>query len=496
MTLTPSSITAIRFGYGLGSASTADDAETLIAELEPARRQVPLFPLGGAQQRLADIRNYLQEQKRLNQMKAAGGSDAEPKKALRSQAQALFRKDAMARIAQAVTSPYAFHERLASFWINHFTVGAGKTPVMLLMVPHFEAVAIRPHLSGSFRELVAAASLHPAMLTFLDQAKSVGPNSPVGKRRGSEGPNENFARELMELHTLGVDAGYSQEDVQQLALLLTGLAIDPMTGETRFEQRRAEPGQFTVLGKVYQRSDVPFADARLVFDDLSRDPRTIKHISTQLASHFISEPPPAAVVEAMARRWEDTDGDLTAIYRAMLGEPMSWEAAGSKIKMPLDYVVSSLKALDADEAVLLKASTVGPVPRQHVMADGDAAMDGMMQPKAQGEPRPKGGAKRQPLAGHALRALTDLGQPLWRASNAAGFDDESQSWLSPSQISERIAWARRAIGYLGAGRDPREFVETTLADFARDDTIRVVGQAPNRQAGLLAALASPEFNRR
>ncbi|MDH4441034.1 MAG: DUF1800 domain-containing protein, partial [Rhizobium sp.] len=383
------------------------------------------------------------------------------------------------RIAQATLSPHAFHERLASFWVNHFTVSASKSPVMRLLVPLYEAEAIRPHLAGSFRDLLVAASLHPAMVTFLDQAKSIGPSSRRGKRQGGEAANENFAREVLELHTLGVGSGYQQADVQQLALLLSGITLDPATVTTIFNPRIAEPGSFTVLGQRYSR-DSGLSDARAVLGALAADPRTAKHISQKLAAHFIGDQPPADLVEQMARAWAQTDGDLSRVYAAMLAHPAAWATPGGKTKMPLDYVVSGLKAFGFNRARILQRDD-----------DEDMADDSDMM--AESGARAK---QARSLGQFAVATLDALGQPLWRPSNAAGFDDGSASWGGPGQLAQRIAFARRLVGRGGRDLDPRDFLRATLGETARADTVTVVSQAPNRDSGLLATLVSPEFNRR
>lgn len=476
-------ISAIRFGYGLGPRTTASAGpDDLIAELRQAAEAPHLFPPEGIDGRRDALVEFQSRQKSArSERRAAGANRTEDDavKVLRREVQKRFRRDSVLRVAQAVLSPYAFHERLASFWINHFTVSASKSPAMRLLVPLYEAEAIRPNLAGSFRDLLVAASLHPAMVTFLDQAKSVGPHSRRGKRQGGEAANENFAREVMELHTLGVGSGYSQVDVQSLALMLTGVTLDPETSETVFNPRVAEPGSFSILGQRFGREG-GLADARRILSVLAEDPRTARHVSLRLARHFIGDQPPADLIGQMTARWVETDGDLSSVYAAMLAHPAAWAAPADKTKMPLDYVVSSLKAFGFDRAQLLKADDADdPDDESAMMADSGA----------------RAKAARS-LGQLSVVTLDALGQPLWRASNAAGFDDGSDHWGGSGQLAQRIAFSRRLIARGGRSFDPRDFLQATLGEVARADTITVVSQAPNREAGLLATLVSPEFNRR
>jgi uncharacterized protein (DUF1800 family) len=475
------SISAIRFGYGLAPEPTdRTAADDLISELRQAAADPPLFPAEGISRRRGSVAEFTQRLKEARNERRGSNADSgeDPLKAVRRDMQRLFRRDCVLRVAQAVQSPFAFHERLASFWINHFTVSAAKSPIMRLLVPLYEAEAIRPNLQGSFRQLVTAASLHPAMVIFLDQAKSIGPSSRRGKRKGGEAANENFAREVMELHTLGAGSGYAQNDVQSLALMLTGVTLDPDSSKTIFDARIAEPGSFTILGRRFERQG-GLEDAETILAALADDPRTAHHVSLRLARHFIGEQPPPDLVDSMVRHWRETDGDLSAVYAVLLAHPSAASLTMTKTKMPLDYVVSCLKAFGFDRDALLQAD----------------ARDGDDEAVMAGDPGQQA-SKARSLGRLAVATLADLGQPLWQASNAAGFEDNSAHWGGPGQLAQRIAFARRLVARGGRDRDPRLFLQATLGDVARADTMTVVAQAPNRDAGLLATLVSPEFNRR
>lgn len=482
MSLSASSTAAMRFGYGLrpSEVGTAGPDE-LLAQIERGVAETPLFPPGGVAGRRELIARYRANTQELAARKKRGEATEEQTRAQNKEAATHFRGDCEARIAQAVLSPNGFHERLSSFWINHFAISAAKNQMVRLAVPMFEAEVIRPLLSGRFADLLRTVSLHPAMLVYLDQTQSTGPNSAIGLERG-KGINENFARELIELHTLGVGGGYDQDDVRQAAYVLSGLAVNLESLEVRFRPRWAEPGRFTVLGKTYGGEKRVMEDCLDLIDDLASHPSTPKHICRKLAVHFISDEPPQALVDAMVKAWTDSDGDLMQVYKALLDHPAAWENPAAKIKLPFDYVISSLRAFDVDEATLLGAAN----------AADSAASDGMMMDAA---PKPMQAGSAVP-ARIGVNVLRRMGQQIWTPPSPAGFEDDSASWMNANQLTERIGWARRLASNLGKDRDPREFAKAILSDAARDETIKIVGQAPSKAVGITLVLASPEFNRR
>ncbi|MBB4954699.1 uncharacterized protein (DUF1800 family) [Agrobacterium vitis] len=504
--LSRSTMTAIRYGYGLRKdEASPQDVDDLIAQLQQAAQQAPLFPLEGIEARRQVMVDYFAVRKTIDERIKAGNADGDISKALNRDVADRFNADVCARIAQAACSPFGFHERLASFWLNHFTVSADKTIENKLAVPLFEAEAIRPHLGGHFTTLLKEVSLHPAMVVFLDQAQSIGPNSKVGLKRKDGGSNENFAREVMELHTLGVGSGYTQTDVKQLSLLLTGVTFDRLAVAAGYDVNRAEPGSFNVLGKTYLRSPEPFLNAVAVLEDLARDERTMRHVSRQLYAHFIDEKIDGDAVDSMVAAWKQGDGYLPDVYRAMLQSSKAWQEPGQKFKLPFDYIVSTLRAVGATKDMIMgdDARPRGPIVMPVVDDDDDDeknASGPIMQPMMADRAKPSP-APRPPLGRQAANMISTLGQPIWRPSDAAGFSDQSDHWFSASQLSQRIQWAQRLTNQMSSQTstttdDPRQFVKLVLADYARDDTIRVVSQAPNRKAGLVMTLVSPEFNRR
>ena len=246
----------------------------------------------------------------------------------------VFQDKSAARVSHAASTDAPFVERLVQFWSNHFCISASKGPGVRIMAGGFEREAIRPHVLGRFGDMLKAVEQHPAMLIYLDNAQSIGPNSQAGRNRG-RGLNENLAREILELHTLGVDGGYTQADVTSLARIITGWTIvdqrfaaaqpkgrpaqNLTVGTFMFAQPRHEPGQQTVLGKVY--ADNGLATGEEALADLARHPATARHIARKLAQHFVSETPPPALVARLEKTFRDTDGNLGAVAKALASAP-------------------------------------------------------------------------------------------------------------------------------------------------------------------------------
>ncbi len=288
-----------------------------------------------------------------------------------------FVEEAAARFRHAATSDAAFLERLVMFWSNHFCIAATKGAVRGI-AGAYEREAIRPHVLGRFTDMLRAVEKHPAMLVYLDNQVSIGPNSRAGLSRG-RGLNENLAREILELHTLGVGGGYTQEDVTNLARILTGWTVgglaDPRAepGKFFFAPVRHEPGDWTVLGKPYRQSGLQAGEA--VLGDLASHPATARHIARKLAVHFVSEEPPGALVAALEKTFLDTGGDLAAVAKALAEAPEAWQAPPAKVLPPYDFLVA-----------LMRAFTLAPKPVD------------------------------------LLRLSAQLGQPLWRPPAPSGRD--------------------------------------------------------------------------
>ncbi|MGE3915353.1 MAG: DUF1800 family protein [Hyphomicrobiaceae bacterium] len=362
-----------------------------------------------------------------------------------------YTQDIAARIVHAATTDRPLVERLVMFWSSHFAVSAAKGAVRGL-AGAFEREAIRPHVTGRFADMLLAVAKHPAMLIYLDNAQSIGPGSTVGKRR-TRGLNENLAREILELHTLGVDGGYSQADVTALARLLTGWSIGvpalPATvpGRFYFAAQRHEPGGATVLGKRYVQGGIAEGEAALA--DLARHPATARHVARKLARHFVADAAPPALVARLEQTFRRTDGDLAAVARALVETPDAWAPAPVKILPPYDYLVSLVR--------------------------GFAPLE-------------------PPLLIH--RFATALGQQTWTPPSPKGWPDDDDAWTSPAAIRERLRIVEVAAAKSAAGADPRLLAEDLLGGLLGEATRSHVARAETREQGLELLAMSPEFLRR
>ena len=258
--------------------------------------------------------------------------------------QKIFRAEASARIDAAVNAPIGFAERLVWFWSNHFCISADKVPSM---AGGYEREAIRPHVLGRFADMLLAVEGHPAMLFYLDNAASIGPNSVAGINR-SRGLNENLAREILELHTLGVRTGYSQDDVTRFAKVLTGWTLLQVGanpehgGEFTFNRLIHEPGPQTIMDKTY--ADAGLDQGRAVLADLARHPATAEHVGYKLARHFVADEPPPALAARLAQTFRDSDGDLKAVARALVLAPEAWSMERPKLKRPSEWRIAGYRA--------------------------------------------------------------------------------------------------------------------------------------------------------
>lgn len=511
MSISFGTMAARRFGYGLRPGEAVPhDIDELIGQVMRGVEEVSPVPYDGIAGRRASFQQFRQlaeankEARKNGTVPKLGDRSVNP---YQIGLNAAFLRDQHRKVQYAVASPNGFYERLVSFWIDHFAISASKAASMRLLVALHEAEAVRPNLAGSFEQLLRAAVLHPAMLIYLDQSKSIGPNSPFGKNKG-RGLNENLARELIELHTMGAGSGYTQDDVRAAAYVLTGLDYEPWVFETIYRKNRAEPGIHRVLGRGYGGEVRRLDDVNALLADLAGKPETRRHICRKLVIHFVAEEPPVEIVQAMEIAWDRSGGSLVEVYRAMLEHPRSWEQGGQKARQPFDFVVAGLRALD------VPADALAPLP---ATVDKPAATGGAMaEPMGMGTGQPLAAASlvtataekglvdaptedgKVPIRPNPLTVgvLQNLGQPLWRPPSPAGWDESISTWVTASQLTQRIAWIRRLVKRFGGSADPRRLLQAVLADAARDDTIQVVAGAPSKDAGLSLVLASPEFNRR
>lgn len=489
-------IASVRYGYGLASGEAApQNPDDVMQGLEKALAAPALFPAGGIDTALVRIDDYAADAADMKAQELDDDERRQRQKRLQKHATRALRIDSVARVMQSVASPFGFFERLSAFWFDHFSVNAQKSFPMRLLTPVYEAHAIRPHITGRFRDLLRAAILDPAMLIYLDQNRSAGPESVAGKRN-RRGLNENLGRELIELHTMGAGSGYSQKDVRAAAMLLTGVTVDERDFHTVFRPRLAEPGRIDFLGVSYRTGDEPSDDSLVLLDDLAQRAETVTHICRKLVTHFIADEPPVEIVTAMIAAWKQSDGNLTDVYAAMLAKPRAWSDPGMKMKLPFDYVVSGLRALgvrpgDGRMAGAFAEERAGG--DSLFSSDPDDPDQQMAADAMPGNPVKRRGSLARNMT---IDALARMGQPVWRPPSPAGFEEGVAQWLSASQLSERILWARKAAGAFGADIEPRDMLKSALAELARDDTIQVVSQAPDRVSAMTLLMASPEFNRR
>jgi uncharacterized protein (DUF1800 family) len=509
MSLSFPTMAVIRFGYGFRPGEAVPQSrDDLLQQVVTGVKTPPAFPIGGVEERHAQIARRQIEVRDVGRHSPDDETQRDRRKALQRQAQRAFQLDANARLMQAVVSPNGFYERLSTFWTNHFSTSANKNLAMRLLVPLYEAEAIRPRIGGRFADLLRSATAHPAMLIYLDQVESLGPGSKVGLRQ-KKGLNENLGRELLELHTLGAGSGYTQADVRAAAMVLTGLTIDRQELDMMFRSNIAEPGSHQVLGVSYGDAKRQPGDYLSLLDDLAANPKTALHISRKLAAHFIADQPDERLVTAMTTTWKSTGGDLSAVYATMLDHPAAWTDAGAKARQPFDFVVAGLRALDSgagsgdvvaflqanqdeDDADPMAGGMAGNAMADQAMANAPSTPQ-ISPDKETIIKRRKAMQTARALGQGALRRM---GQAIWLPPSPAGFEESFSAWITASQLAERLSWARRATTQFGQGLDPRDFLKATLGDAARDDTIRIVSQAPNKTTGLMLALASPEFNRR
>ncbi len=363
-----------------------------------------------------------------------------------------------ARILSALQSSTPFVERLVHFWSNHFAVSVDKL-LVVGMAGGFEADAIRPHVLGRFEDLLLAAIRHPAMLLYLDQAQSIGPASPAAQRAGDRqqrqrGLNENLAREILELHTLGVRSGYAQEDVTELARALTGWTlpaddlIQDATATFRFVPALHQPGARTVLGRRY--GEAGEQQARSILHDLVDSPATARHLALKLARHFVADDPPPTLVQRLAQTFTRTGGDLPSLYRDLVTAPEAWQAESAKFKSPWEWAVSALRAVGRQEMA----------------------------------------------AAQAVNLMNQLGQPVWRPGSPAGYDDRMAAWAAPDALLRRVEQAQRIAAQAGDAVDARQLGPRVLPGVLSEATAGTIARAESASTALALLLVSPEFLRR
>jgi len=364
-------------------------------------------------------------------------------------------EEILARTQLAAATSAGFRERWSLFWANHFTMAARGLPETVAVGP-FEREAIRPHVFGRFEELLAAASSHPGMLLYLDQTQSIGPNSPVGiKRAGKVGLNENLGREILELHTVGADAGYTQADVTEFARALTGWSMG--RGEVAAEQEGAflyranihEPGPRTIMGRTYP--DTGRDQALAVLRDLAASPHTADHLARKIAIHFVADDPPPALVARLRTAYLKSGGDLSQVASALIAAPEAWDPTPRKFKTPYEYLVSSYRAAD-----------VSP---------------------------------RDP-AREIVGPLGALGMRPFTAPQPNGWSEMAADWAAPDAVVKRLTWAQGFASSFAPQTPPPDEARAVLGARLGARTLTAVSRAETRPEAFAILLMSPEFQRR
>lgn len=389
------------------------------------------------------------------------------KRALRREAKDIYQDAVSVRALAALTTNTSFMERLVHFWSNHFAVSIEK-PAIADLAGAFEFEAIRPNILGDFKDLLFAVERHPAMLIYLDQEKSIGPNSKAGSRSAEKQPakkrglNENLAREIMELHTLGVRSGYTQNDVTEFARALTGWSIagmgkdkgadiekaDTETNGFAFRPMLHEPGTRNIMGKAYSQTGK--AQAEAILTDLANAQATATHLATKLARHFVSDNPPASLVDKLAKTYMAGNGDLTKVYRTLIEAPESWITTPAKFKTPWEWLISSLRGLGIKNLDNIKIGQI----------------------------------------------LNQLGQQTWKPGSPAGFDDIAATWAGPNALLRRVELAQRLVAPLGDKLDTRILADKVLLGAISPQTKTSISRSESASTGLALLLVSPEFLRR
>lgn len=473
--MSEASIALNRFGFGARAGEGAPSApkQALLRQLD--RFEVLPAPIA-AYPRTAVLAaelaaDYAAVQMQAREARLQGVKDdaatQAARQAARQKGREYYNQAVGIRAQAAVFSETPFVERLVHFWANHFAVSADKQQ-MVGLTGGFEFDAIRPHVLGRFRDMLHAVERHPAMLLYLDQAQSVGPNSPLGqtvaKRQRSRrvGLNENLAREILELHTLGVRTGYSQADVTEFARAMTGWTVPGLgrgqgarraraagePGSFAFAPRIHEPGTRTIMGKSYVQQDQ--AQAAAVLDDLAAHPATARHLATKLARHFAGDEPPAALIGKLEAAYLKSDGDLPTVYRALIDSPETWAPQPVKFKTPWEWSVSTMRALDTQE-----------IPAQAV-----------------------------------LGLMNQLGQPVWRPGSPAGYDDIAPSWAGPDAVMRRVEAAERFAARTRETIDARARAAALFPGALSATTQQAIARAESPAQGVALMLVSPEFMRR
>lgn len=453
-------IAVTRFGLG------ARPGEIATAKGDPRAFLKAQIRVEGAEQPTGDLKSssenlYVFDGLRKARQAAKAESAADMLKQVQMQIRGLVIDEMAARGRLAAQTQNGFAERWTLFWANHFTVSALKAAAAPI-VGSFEREAIRPHVFGRFEDLLVASSRHPAMLLYLDQAQSAGPNSPIGQRR-KQGLNENLGREILELHTVGLGAGYSQADVTEFARALTGWSVSRgreapgaqndvgPVGTFMFRPYLHEPGPRQVMGRLYAEGGED--QARAILHDLAGHPSTANHIAQKLARHFVADDPPASLVAKLQANYIKTGGRLDELAQTLIEAPEAWSPTAAKFKTPYEFLISTWRA--SGQAPDLSA------PQKFV------------------------------------GSLSVMGQRPFSADSPKGWSDEASDWASSDGVIKRLAWAEQAAAAMsGQGLDTNDTAKAALGARLTPAAAQAIGRAETRSEAFAVLLMSPEFQRR
>jgi uncharacterized protein (DUF1800 family) len=459
------SVALSRFGLGARPGDVgriSPDAKAAVAaELDPQVALLEDDRLPTTAAALAALRDLQMERKQTREVQAAGSMQAaasgEPAnnntmddRTDRPTPASVYGAEIAARLDRAGHAQIGYVERLVAFWSNHFAIKAGADEINRILAGAFEREAIRPHVLGRFADMLVAVTQHPAMLAYLNNETSIGPDSIAGQRR-QRGLNENHARELMELHTIGVGGGYSQTDVTTVADVLSGWSFarggddkNP-TGSFVFRANAHEPGARTVMGKIYSQPGEQQGLALLA--ELAASPATANHIAFEMAQSFVADQPPATLVERLAATFRESDGDLLQVSRLLIASVESWEGPG-RFRTPQQFVWAAVRAL-------------------------------AIQPKPE----------------LVSRALGTLGQMLWDPPSPAGYDETAATWLAPDAMTSRLDIAEQFAQLTDPTLDPSNLIRDLFGSAVSPATRETVARAESQHQGLALLLMSPEFQR-
>lgn len=451
----------IRFGFGLSPRhAPPKDVDAMLARLQGPDVTASAFPIPDMDYAMELTAGLLRLRRARNKLRRKPGYD---------DAHQLFRKDvtrvskmrqdwAVQALLRRAQGEDGFRERLVAFWGDHFTA-QGKTVLERHWPTPYVQTALRPLVTGRFADLLIAATTQPVMLHYLDQTLSFGPNSRVsGLGEKNQGLNENLAREVLELHSLGVNGPYTQADVRQLAELFTGLGVAYGDGFV-FRAGRSEPGAEEVLGKTYG-PNVGLQPIRAALTDLARHPATARHLAEKLAIHFIGDSPPDDLVAALEAAYIAHDTALMPVYATLLAHPASWAPELANVKPPQDYIATALRALDVGAADIRSLSD----------------------------------REVRQIFFNPMRAM---GQEWDRPTGPDGWAEEDSAWITPQGLSMRMRWAMQAPNRcLARLPDPESFAHTALGPLANARVMFAAKAAETQAEAIGLVMTAPAFQRR